>query len=239
MRQITAFHPSSKTIEFENGEREKDVDAIVFATGYFYSLPFLSNLTPAVIHDGSHVHNTYKHVFYHPQPTLAFLALPQRVIPFPVAEAQAAVVARVYAGRLALPSQEEMQRWERERDVETGKDTRTWHLLPFPRDGEYINELSRWARSARVRGQEEEEDKRQNGQGVSKENGEGVQGKMPPLWGEWEFWCRENFPAIRRAFGALGEKRHAVRSIEEVGFDYQEHVRQKREIEGGNELDGV
>jgi hypothetical protein len=52
-------------------------------------------------------------------------------------------------------------------------------------------------------------------------------GKLPPVWGEWAFWCRENFPAIRRAFTALGEKRKGVRTLEELGFSFEEWKREK------------
>ena len=51
--------------------------------------------------------------------------------------------------------------------------------------------------------------------------GEGVVGKKPPYWGEKEFWTRENFPAIKKAFQGLGEERHAVRTLGEVGFDFE------------------
>lgn len=201
---IARFTPSNRGVEFEDGTSESDIDAIVFATGYFYSLPFLQNVKPALITDGSHVDHTFQHLFYAPQPTLSFLALNQRVIPFPLAEAQAAVLARIYSGRLSLPSYTEMQEWERYTISEMGNG-RNFHLLPFPKDGNYINEMSRWALSA-----------------TPKEGLEhGGEGKIPPVWGEWEFWCRENFPAIRKAFGALGEQRKAVRSLEEVGFDFE------------------
>lgn len=211
---IAKFLPSTRGVEFEDGTVENDVDAVVFATGYFYSLPFLENVEPRLIRDGSHVQHTYQHVFYTPRPTLSFLALPQRVIPFPVAEAQAAAVARVYSGRLALPPIDAMQDWERGVIEEMG-DGRNFHLLPFPKDGNYINEMARWALSATPRDGLENEGK----------------GKVPPTWGEWEFWCRENFPKIRAAFGALGEKRFGVRTLEEVGFSFEEHARARTKQE--------
>lgn len=212
---IARFTPSNRGVVFEDGSVESDIDAIIFATGYFYSLPFLENVEPKLITDGSHVNHTYQHLFFAPQPTLSFLALNQRVIPFPVAEAQASVLARVYAGRLALPSMTEMQDWEQGVIDEQG-DGRNFHLLPFPKDGNYINKLSQWALSAE--------------RGVGLEND--GQGKTPPHWGEWEFWCRENFPAIRRKFGEMGEKRKNMRSLEEVGFSFEEYKRDKARSEG-------
>ncbi|KAF2022921.1 FAD/NAD(P)-binding domain-containing protein [Setomelanomma holmii] len=212
---IARFTPDNRGVVFEDGTIESNIHAILFATGYFYSLPFLDNVTPALITDGSHVDHTYQHLFYSPKPTLSFLALNQRVIPFPLAEAQASVLARVYSGRLSLPSLAEMQKCERDVIDDMG-DGRNFHLLPFPKDGNYINEMSHWALSAPLK------------DGLAN----GGKGKVPPIWGEWEFWCRENFPAIRKAFGALGEKRHQVRSLEEVGFSYEGSKRETAKSEG-------
>jgi cation diffusion facilitator CzcD-associated flavoprotein CzcO len=222
--QIAAFLPESRGVRFVDGSEEHEIDAVVFATGYFYSLPFLSNVSPALISDGSHVQHTYQHIFYHPRPTLAFLALPQRVIPFPVAEAQAAAVARVFSGRLLLPSESEMRAAEKA-VKDTTSNPRDFHLLPFPRDGEYINSLAAWCRSAAVV------------EGLDN----GGKGKFPPEWGPWAFWCRENFPAIRRAFGELGEKRKTVRKLEEVGFVWEgeskgEVSRENMEVNHGDRL---
>ncbi|KAH6638880.1 hypothetical protein C7974DRAFT_122821 [Boeremia exigua] len=209
---IKRFIPETRGVEFEDGTVEADIDAVVFATGYFYSLPFLEHVTPRLITDGSHVNHTYKHLFFAPRPTLSFLALPQRVVPFATAEAQAAVLARVYSGRLPLPPLADMQRWEEAQKAEAG-DGRGFHLLPFPKDGQNINELSKWALSAPRRA------------GLDNEG----QGMLPPVWGEWEFWCRENFPAIRQAFGKLGEKRFETRTLEEVGFSFEEYKKKVQE----------
>ena len=212
---IKTFLTSTRGVEFEDGTIVNDIDAIVFATGYFYSLPFLEEVTPKLITDGSHVNHTYKHLFFALKPTLSFLALPQRVIPFPTAEAQAAVVARVYSGRLSLPPLAEMQKWEDDQKAEAG-DGRGFHLLPFPKDGQNINELSKWALIAPRK------------EGLDNEG----QGMIPPVWGEWEFWCRENFPAIRQAFGKLGEKRFQTRTLDEVGFSYEEYKKEKAKEDG-------
>ncbi|KAF2111282.1 flavin dependent monooxygenase-like protein [Lophiotrema nucula] len=212
---IESLIPAIRGVSFEGGTIEHDVDAIVFATGYFYSLPFLRNVKPALIGDGSHVENTYQHLFYAPRPTLSLLALNQRVIPFPIAEAQSSVLARVYAGRLSLPPYTEMKKWEEETLAGT-KVPKDFHLLPFPKDGNYINQLSNWALSAERTG------------GLANDG----KGKLPPIWGDWEFWCRENFPAIRAAFGARGEGRREIRSLEELGFVYEEYSKKQKGEEG-------
>lgn len=213
VRPIAKFLPDSRGVQFDDGTVEHDIDAVVFATGYFYNLPFLDNVQPALITDGSHVHHTYQHLFYHPRPTLAFLTLNQRVTPFPLAEAQAAVLSRVYAGRLALPSTQHMRAWEASVEAEMGNG-RNFHLLPFPKDGNYINAMSLWALSADTRAGLENAGK----------------GKVPPIWGEWEFWGREHFPKIRQAYGMLGESRWNVKDIKELGFDFDDYLRERGEV---------
>ena len=158
---ISKFIPDNRTVEFEDGSRESGVDAVVYCTGYFYSFPFISNLNPPLTTTGERVETLYHHLFYHPSPTLALPVLNQKVIPFPFAEAQASVIARVFSGRLQLPSQKEMEEWEK-REVEEKGDGRGFHVLKFPKDGECINMMHDWALSA---------------------VGEGEVGKEPPRWG--------------------------------------------------------
>ncbi|KAF1836056.1 FAD/NAD(P)-binding domain-containing protein [Decorospora gaudefroyi] len=211
--RIERFVPETRGVVFADGRQEDGIDAVVFCTGYFYSLPFLRDVAPPLVTTGERVNHTYKHVFYAPRPSLSFLALNQKVIPFPLAEAQAAVLARVYSGRLTLPSLDEMEAWETEVERESGAG-REFHVLTFPKDGMYINKMSAWAFSA------EKKD------GLDQEG----DGKRPPVWSEWEFWCRERFPKIRQAFGELGEKRCEIRDVEELGFDF-EAFRRGREIQ--------
>jgi cation diffusion facilitator CzcD-associated flavoprotein CzcO len=202
--QITNFDPTNRSIIFADGSEEQEVDRIIFCTGYLYSMPFLSTLNPNPISDGSKVEHTYQHLFYAPNPTLAFLALPQKVIPFPVSEAQAAVIARVWSGRSSLPTYEDMVVWEKSVIAER-RSRRGFHSLKFPKDAEYINMLYDWAVSANPR--------------VALEND--GKGKLPKRWGEWEYWARERFPAIRRAFVERGEERVKVKTLEEIGFDFE------------------
>lgn len=214
---IKKFIPASRGVIFEDGTEEHDIDAIVFATGYFYSLPFLQDVKPELITTGERVNNTYQHLFYAPRPTLSFLALNQRVIPFPIAEAQSAVLARVYSGRLSLPPLSDMRKWERVIEEEMGAG-RNFHLLPFPKDANYINAMSRWALSA------------ENKEGLENEG----KGKIPPIWGEWQYWCRENFPKIRQAFGKMGEKRREIRDVKELGFDFEEYQKEQAQESNGD-----
>ncbi|TID27493.1 flavin-containing monooxygenase [Venturia nashicola] len=203
--QISQFDSKIKTVHFCDGRIEEEVDSILFCTGYLYTLPFLRDLSPNPIGDGSHIEHAYRHLLYAPHPTLSFLALPQRVIPFPLSEAQSSVLARIYSGRLGVPSEAKMEAWETATIAEQGAGG-DFHTLKFPKDANYINSMHDWAVEAKSR----------NGL----ENG--GQGKLPHRWGPWEYWARENFPAIRKAFVAKGEDRRNVTTLEEIGFDFDE-----------------
>lgn len=88
------------TVEFVDGRTVSDVDAIIFATGFYFSYPFLSpasapfsthpvtysspkspsaapDLAPQPSAKGLRVHNLDdRMLFYLPDPTLAFLGVP-------------------------------------------------------------------------------------------------------------------------------------------------------------------
>ena len=234
---ISKFIPENRTIEFEDGSRESEVDTVLYCTGYFYSFPFISGLDPPLITTGERVENLYQHLFYRPDPSIAFPVLSQKIIPFPFAEAQAAVIARAFSGRLPLPSESEMKVWE-ESVIEEMGEGRDFHVLKFPKDADHINMLHDWALSADGENRNPNAAKgyvRQRSAGNVEDASVGAKGetvgKEPPYWGEKEYWTRERFPAIKKAFQALGEDRHKIRSLREVGFDFEEWKREK-ESEG-------
>lgn len=103
MPEIDAFLVGRRGLRFKDGREETDVDAVVFCTGYLYDFPFLPDLRPDLITDGHGVHGLYKHLFHARHPTLAFVSLLTKSIPWHVAEAQAAALAAVWSGNLALP----------------------------------------------------------------------------------------------------------------------------------------
>ncbi len=201
--QIAEIRAEERVVRFVDGDAATGVDAIVFCTGYFYAFPFLRSLDPPVTTDGFSARRLWEHMLYVDDPTLGFLGVPQRIVPFPVAEAQSAFIARVWSGRLRLPSRSEMQSWLTAMLAERGEG-KLLHNLAFPQDVAYINQLHGWSRKA----------SRRNGL----EN-DGV-GKIPPFWGAAEAWARERFPQIKMASRALGERRRHITSLEELGFDY-------------------
>jgi len=197
--EISEFLPQAhgkRAVRFADGRVEKDIDAILFCTGYYYSFPFLSSLSPELISTGDRVQHLYKHVWYIPDPTLVFVGLPYKIIPFRTVEGQIAVVSRIWSHRLDLPSEMEMRKWEEARIAKCGSG-KLFHVLPVPTDFEYHNEMVVWASKARGK----------------------TLGNPPPRWTEEDLWMRKRFPAIKKAFAERGEQRHNVRTAEELGFE--------------------
>lgn len=195
--------------ESDSTETILDVDAILFCTGYLYTYPFLSASsfpasTPPLITDGRRVHGVARHFLHTRHPTLVFPGLPIKIIPFPVAEAQAAVFARLWANRLPLPSRQELRRWEREDEDGLGFEGKKvpgkpFHTFPVGGDALYINALHDWA--VRARGEE-------TGKGRGK-------GKEPPFWGDEELWQRSIYAQAKMQFEKTGRK---AKTLLELGF---------------------
>ncbi|RAL09161.1 putative flavin dependent monooxygenase [Aspergillus homomorphus CBS 101889] len=220
--QIAEFLPSdshSRAVRFADGQVEGEIDAIVFCTGYLYSFPFLSSLDPPIITNGRRVLNTYQHLFYIHDTTLVLSVLPQRVIPFPLSENQAAVFARVWSGRLGLPPRDEMREWEQSTLTEKGDGT-PFHLLPFPQDADYMNFLHDWAAKAKPR------------QGLD-HNGHG---KPCNYWGERERWIRGSIPDIKRTFAQKGAERRLVKALEQIGFEFDKWKEERKNSAGAHRL---
>lgn len=204
--EIVEFLDSEKHdrgVLLANGRAERNVDAVLFATGYFYSFPFLK-IDPPVITDGLRTRDIYQQLFHIKYPTLAFPVLPQRIIPFPMAENQAAVFARVWSGRLNLPPEGEMRAWEKTLLKDRG-DGKAVHVLNFPEDADYLNMLYDWAASATPR------------HGLEND---GI-GLMGTRWDDKRRWMRSQFPAIKKAYAERGESRFSLRTVEELGFDFE------------------
>ncbi|KAI9807203.1 MAG: hypothetical protein M1825_005921 [Sarcosagium campestre] len=196
--EIAEFITENRRVRFIDGTIEDDVDAIVFCTGYFYSFPFFSSLDPPPAPTGIRAEHVYKHIFFTPHPTLAFIGLPQKVVPFPVSECQAAVAARVWANRIRLPERHTMEDWEMER-LKAQETPNRFHHFKFPADAAYLNDLHDWCMQADVP----------------------EMGKEPPRWGEKMQWIREKFPEIKRAFAERGEERRNIRTMEDLGFNFE------------------
>jgi cation diffusion facilitator CzcD-associated flavoprotein CzcO len=190
---IAEYLEIERGVRFEDGRVEKDIDAIVYCTGYLYAYPFLKSLDPPIVTTGRRVIGLYKQLFHISHPTLAFIGLSQRVIPFPLSEGQAAVIAKVWSNKLALPEESDMRAWEKKNVEELGDNT-NFHILGYPKDADYINELHDWAGCA--------------SNGFSKE---------PPHWDEDQRHMRSVFIDIRKRFVELGRK---ATSMKELGPEF-------------------
>ncbi|KAI1197264.1 FAD/NAD(P)-binding domain-containing protein [Nemania serpens] len=196
--------------EGEATERISDVDAVVVCTGYLYTFPFFSASsfpasTPCLVTDGRRVHGLARHFIHTYHPTLVFPALPYKIIPLPLAEAQAAVFSRLWSNRLPLPSHDELQSWEREdeegRGLEGSRVSRPgkpFHTFPVGGDARYINALHDWA--LRARGEK------------------GGKGKEPPFWGDEELWQRSIYAQAKIRFEKTGCK---AKTLAELGFRHE------------------
>lgn len=200
--EIQEFISDGRVVRFADGHVESGVDVVVFCTGYLYTFPFLKNLSPPVTSDGNCVLNLYQHLFYIDDQTLAFAGLPQRIVPFPFSEGQAAWVSRVWSGRSSLPSVTEMREWV-DALLETTGPGKALHTMAFPRDLEYINSMHDISLRAEKR------------EGLEND---GV-GKLPPYWDEDTRWVRARMALIKAASRELGDKRHQVKTLEGLGFD--------------------
>ncbi|KAG4437217.1 hypothetical protein IFR05_007306 [Cadophora sp. M221] len=191
--KIVEYIVEDRAVKFEDGRVEKDIDAIIYATGYLYSFPFLKSLDPPLVATGRRTIGLWQQIFHIRHPTLAFSALGQKIIPFPLSEAQGAAMAKVWSNNLSLLSVEEMESWEKSKVDELGDGT-AFHVYGYPKDAAYINYLHDWVKEA--------------SNGFSKE---------PPFWDERLCWLREIYVDIKNKFADTGMK---ATSLEELGFDF-------------------
>lgn len=70
--QISKFHRDG-TIEFWDGSSVRNIDIVLFATGYDFSFPFLPEPHGRTV--DRRVENLYQHVFDIKDPTLAFIGM--------------------------------------------------------------------------------------------------------------------------------------------------------------------
>jgi hypothetical protein len=124
-----------RTVHFVDGTSIKNVDEIIFGTGYSWSLPFL----PHVKVRNNRVPGLYQHVIYQKDPTLLFIGAVGAGLTFKVFEWHAILAARVLAGRASLPPVEEQQKWEVDRIAKKG-DGPAFTLI-FPDFEEYFEKV--------------------------------------------------------------------------------------------------
>jgi hypothetical protein len=143
--------------------------------------------------------------------------VPQRIVPFPISEAQSALVGRIWSGRLAPPSRAVMESWVEDQHKTKGSG-KAIHIMSSLEDVDYINRLFALSGTASKAPE------------LGLEN-DGA-GKTPPYWDLEKRWVRERVPKIKLASRAAGDRRHELRKLEDLGFDYAEW---KRSAENGEQ----
>ncbi|KAF4119693.1 putative flavoprotein CzcO associated with the cation diffusion facilitator CzcD [Geosmithia morbida] len=191
--EIVEFLPGDgRSVRLSDGSVETGVDRIVFCTGFLYSFPFLpDDIQRRLITDGRGVHGLYRHLVSVDHPTLAFPCLNIMAIPWPLAEVQAAVYAGLWSNQLRLPGRDVMEAWSRKLTEERSPRI---HVFKSPEDGHYHNELHDWAVQATHLG------------------------KVPPRWGDFEFWQRSLFPIAKLRFEQQG---CTATTLDELGLHYE------------------
>lgn len=190
--EIVEFLPDQRGLLFKDGSVEKDIDHIVFCTGFLFGYPFLPSLNHKMITSGRGIHGLYQHLFLIQHPTVVFPALNMKSVPWPLAESQAAVFSAVWSNDLELPSDDEMQRWSKELEERQGESL---HVYPeLGDDGKYINEFYDWAKKATH------------------------VGKQPPRWDGELFWQRAISAEAKIKFEEEGCK---AKTLAELGFHYE------------------
>ncbi|KAK4202886.1 putative monooxygenase [Triangularia verruculosa] len=115
-KQISSLCAVTGTVCFVDGSEAKDVEHIIFATGYTFSFPFLPAVQRRVEKAYRRLPGVYQHTFDILDPTLTFVGMLGGGFTFKVYEWQAVAVARHLAGRARpLPSIAEQQLWEAKR----------------------------------------------------------------------------------------------------------------------------
>jgi Flavin-binding monooxygenase-like len=171
---------SSDSIELVDGTHLTDIDIVIFCTGYLYTLPMFPKEAGFITSDGLYVHHLYRQTFYVEDPTLVFMGLPKQVIPFPMFQNQAIVVAKVWAGKLSVPSRKVMRQDEFARLERKGFEPTMYHSFKFPEDVGLAEGWRKWA----------EEDK-----------SEGWEQSMKPWqWTEERIEYRRTTPDMKRRF---------------------------------------
>jgi len=100
-------------IVFADGQQVREVDAILWCTGFLYDFPFIDAQTdpylraPITVEGGKRVRSLHLQLLSIEDPSLAFIGLPFSVVPFPLIYFQALFIAAVYSGKVTLPCRRE------------------------------------------------------------------------------------------------------------------------------------
>lgn len=144
-KAATSFPNKPKVIKidgsavfFEDDSKLEDIDLILFATGYHWHYPYLSEsflkLTKPGYKNtpigGSRVKGLYYDTFNIEDPTLGFIGIQLTSLKFHSLETGAAGLAGIWSNSKNLPSKEEQLKWETER-LNATIDNYIFHYYPW------------------------------------------------------------------------------------------------------------
>ncbi len=141
-RAVPIGFDSDGSVRLADGGKLANVNVVMFCTGYHYDFPFLSD--GIVNLDGERVEPLYRDLIPPRYPTIAFIGLPLKIIPFPLFEMQAKWFLRRVSGRWPFPELGKMESAILERDgceEKAGRACRHHHVLG-EWQYEYVNRLA-------------------------------------------------------------------------------------------------
>lgn len=200
--QISRFEPKDRQVIFEDGSKLWRVDHIIFCTGYKFSQPFTKAGHRArlpLFPDGPTIDNLYEHMVYKDNPSLAFVGMVQGGAPtFLIVQAQAALLSRLWAGRLSMKKQTASK-------TGTEADHNARHLLPYSQFMDYLLRLEKMCKGA-----DQQRPK----------IGDADESNPPFKWTLELDWIRQNRREIREAFMKHPkDEQKTITSLEQLGFD--------------------
>ncbi|KAI6089451.1 FAD/NAD(P)-binding domain-containing protein [Hypoxylon rubiginosum] len=130
-KEISRLDSETGRVFFGDGSFLDDVDHIVFATGYTFSVPYIEHVQARIRNAYRRLPGVYQHTWDIEDPTLTFVGMLGGGFTFRVYEWQAVAVARHLAGRAkSLPSVPEQLEWERKRVAERGGGKDYYSIAP-------------------------------------------------------------------------------------------------------------
>ncbi len=129
-------------VTFIDGSVSEPLDSFMFCTGYHFRFPFLDDTLVNV--SDNLITPLYQHLLHIEQPTLGFIGIPLKIIPFPLFEMQAKWFASAISGKFEIPDRKTMYdaaNLDRRKRLAAGLAQRNLHLLG-PDQNHYYNLLA-------------------------------------------------------------------------------------------------
>ncbi|KAI8991779.1 hypothetical protein BDF20DRAFT_984386 [Mycotypha africana] len=146
VNQVERFVHDDETntscIELANGDILTGIDLVIFGTGYLYSFPFLPFQKDNLIKTGQKVFHLDHYMFYHQDPSLCFLGLPIRIVPFPLIQRQAIVMARYWCKKIPMLPYSISKKDDLADD---DREERADFILGLEKEFDYNHRLGAWA----------------------------------------------------------------------------------------------